>query len=143
MIVRRNTRRIICRYVYFGGNRIGILRNGRIEHTRLTGNHNLLARVSRCVNCPSNVGGLFKRFSVDFRRNIAALIALQFFYYVLNSFFVKIRQVQFDVIQKLITLHTHLQGRSNHSTEQLCDIGGIIADSKGHHRFCSGAIPAR
>ena len=67
----------------------------------------------------SDISGFRKRFTVYLCRNFAALIALQLVNDRFDIILVKMRQIQFDIIQKFIALNSALQGSAHHSSEEL------------------------
>ena len=46
-----------------------------------------------------------------------------------------------DIIQHFIYCDVHLHRRSDHSAEQLCNVGGVAGVLERHHSFCPWAVP--
>ena len=102
---------------------LGGSRSGRTDSPRFDG--------AVLEGVADNIGG-----------NLTALGALKRLDHILNGLGIKVRQIEVHVVQDIVHLNMHLHGCSDHSAEQLRDIGRVRSTTERHHGFSARAIPA-
>ena len=92
---------------------------------------------SPCFN-----GAVLEGITDNIGGNLTALATLKGIDYILNGLGIKVRQIEVHVVQNIVHLNMHLHRRSDHSAEELCNIGCICGTTERHHGFSTRAVPA-
>lgn len=81
-------------------------------------------------------------FSEARMQMVTSVISAKGLDHILNGLGIKVRQIEVHVVQDIVHLNMHLHGCSDHSAEQLRDIGRVRSTTERHHGFSARAIPA-
>ena len=130
------------------GRFIAGLRGRAVSQRHLAGNLLLRPRGtlggsrSGRTDSPRFDGAVLEGVADNIGGNLTALGALKRLDHILNGLGIKVRQIEVHVVQDIVHLNMHLHGCSDHSAEQLRDIGRVRSTTERHHGFSARAIPA-
>ena len=130
------------------GRFIAGLRGRAVSQRHLAGNLLLRPRGtlggswSGRTDSPRFDGAVLEGVADNIGWNLTALGALKRLDHILNGLGIKVRQIKVHVVQDIVHLNMHLHGCSDHSAEQLRDIGRVRSTTERHHGFSARAVPA-
>ena len=94
------------------------------------------------TDSPRFDGAVLEGIADNIGGDLTSLGALKGLDNILNSLSIKVRQIEVHVVQNIVHLNMHLHGCSDHSAEQLRDIGRVCGTTERHHGFSARAVPA-
>ena len=130
------------------GRFIAGLRGRAVSQRHLAGNLLLRPRGtlggsrSGRTDSPRFDGAVLEGVADNIGGNLTALGALKRLDHILNGLGIKVRQIEVHIVQNIVHLNMHLHGCSDHSAEELRDIGRVCSTTERHHGFSARAVPA-
>ena len=130
------------------GRFIAGLRGRIVSQRNLAGNLRLRPRgtlggsQSGRTDSPRFDGAVLEGIADNIGGNLATLGALKGLDHILNGLGIKVRQIEVHIVQNIVHLNMHLHGCSDHSAEELRDIGRVCGTTERHHGFSARAVPA-